>query len=147
MPLPEGLPAVSRYTIGTPSEVRLARNTQPCARANSSVSKRCQADQIQRAGQPHLLSATGPAQEPECWHSFLGWGDWADDKWPKQTSNPQALSCFFVQKSVLWDKKTNEHKFLIWRYLSSKKLVQMLCERTTTTGRIRRTRIITQKIK
>lgn len=73
MLLPEGSQAASKSTTGTPSEVRLARNTQLCARDNSSVCKRCQADPTLRGGQPHLLPATGPAQEPECLHSFQGW--------------------------------------------------------------------------
>lgn len=145
MPLPEGLQAANRSTTATPSEAPPGPNTQLCARVNSLVCKRCQADPILRAGQPHLLPATGPAQELECWHSFLGWGDWADDKWPKQTSNPQALSCFFVPESTYWNTKTSEYMFLIRRYLSSKQVVQMLFERTTTTGRIRRTRIATHK--
>lgn len=73
MPLPEGSLAANKSTTGTPSEVRLARNTQLCARDNSLVFKRCQHDPIVREGQPLLLPATGPAQEPECLHSFQGW--------------------------------------------------------------------------
>ena len=73
MPLPEDSQAANKSTTDTPSEVRLARNTQPCARDNSLVSKRCRADPILRAGQPQLLPATGPGLALGCLRSFQGW--------------------------------------------------------------------------
>ena len=72
MPLPEGLQEANKSTTGTPSVVRLARNTQLCGRDNSLVCKRCQADPTLREDQLQLLLATGPVQELECLHSFQG---------------------------------------------------------------------------
>lgn len=73
MPLPEGLQAANRSTTATPSEAPPGPNTQLCARVNSLVCKRCQADPILRAGQPKPLPATRPEPALGCWRSFQGW--------------------------------------------------------------------------
>lgn len=80
---PEGWQVANRFTTVTPSGVQPGLNTQPFERDNSSVCKRCQADQILREGQPPFLPATRPEQVPECWHSFRDSVDWADDKQPR----------------------------------------------------------------
>jgi len=56
-----------------PSVAQLGLNTQPFERDNSLACKPCRVGQILRAGQPHLLPATGPGLALGCWHSFQGW--------------------------------------------------------------------------
>ena len=73
MPLHEDSQAANKSTTDTPSEVRQARSTQPCARANSLVCKRYQADPTLREGQRQLLPATGPGLALGCLRSFQGW--------------------------------------------------------------------------
>ena len=72
MHLLEGLQEASRSITDTLSGAQQELNTQHCARVNSSVCKRCQADQIQLEGQLRPVPATQPEQVPECLHSFQG---------------------------------------------------------------------------
>lgn len=104
MPLPEDSQAANKSTTGTPSEVRLARNTQLCGRDNSLVCKRCQADPILREGQPLLLPATGPAQEPGCWHSFQGWDALASGDGAKRSGHlriPSTQRRRFLKQTIV----------------------------------------------